>query len=391
MSILPIVLTLLITVVIYSIFAGVTGVDVLSVRRGGTPVTQTDVSIIDEVMVYQLETGQFILVLPESWGEQDNMFGATTLLLIILCAFVFIINRILVKFVFQHVIGSVNTLASGVREISEGNLEYRIEHKTGNEFDAVCSDFNEMATRLHDMVEQRQADEKSRRELIAGISHDLRTPLTSIKAYVEGIKKGVASTPEMQSKYLDTIQEKTDDLEYIINQLFLFSKIDIGEFPFNLEIVDIENELNKIVGGLADEYLERGLAVSLQRNVQGAFVSIDTMQFRNVIQNILNNSVKYGNKENGTSVISCRKYNGCISITITDNGSGVSGAMIPKLFDVFYRGDASRTSPSKGSGLGLAICSKIIERLDGTLKAENAPDGGLSIIITLPRQKGGSA
>jgi signal transduction histidine kinase len=293
---------------------------------------------------------------------------------------------VLTKILFKRIVTSLDILATGVREISDGNLTYRIKHDKGNEFDAVCADFNEMAVRLHEMVEQRQSDERNRKELIAGISHDLRTPLTSIKAYIEGIKKGVAATPEMQKKYIDTIQEKTEDIEYIINQLFLFSKIDIGEFPFNLETTDIGDELNKTVSSLSDEYTKRGLEISVEENINEP-VLIDIIQFRNVMQNIFNNSVKYGRQENGKSVIRVRKYGGHVAINITDNGAGVPHEMLANIFDVFYRGDASRTAPNKGSGLGLAICSRIIGRLNGTISAENAEAGGLRINILLPIQR----
>ena len=283
----------------------------------------------------------------------------------------------------------INTLVDGVNEISNGNLTHRIQYKNGDEFDAVCSDFNEMASRLSEMVEQRQADENSRKELIAGISHDLRTPLTSVKAYLVGLRKGVATTPEMQEKYLNIIQAKTDDIEYIIKQLFMFSKIDIGEFPLNLETVDIGNELTVMVDGFTDEYKEMGLDVLLVENTNEN-VLIDTVQFKNIVQNILGNSVKYCNRNDACSKIFCKSIDGSVSITIKDNGPGVSDEMLVKMFDVFYRGDESRSNPDKGSGLGLAISAKIIERLNGSIRAENAIDGGLAIMITLPIQEGGN-
>jgi len=334
MVVLPIILTYVMFFVIYSVFVGITGVDIFSLRDGAVPKPED---------------------FPHRFDGHPRPYGMIIISLFVPLAFVFLINRILTKFIFSHIMTSINVLADGVREIKDGNLNYRIKHDMGNEFDAVCADFNAMAARLYDMVEQRQADEKNRKELIAGISHDLRTPLTSIKAYIEGVKKGVASTPQMQAKYFDTIQEKTEDMAYIINQLFLFSQIDIGEFPFNLETVDIGDELGKIVTGLTDEYMENGLEISLKENIQGEFVSIDIVQFRNIIQNILNNSVKYGNKDNNHAEIFCRRNNGHISVTVKDTGAGVPEENLAKIFEVFYRADASRNNPGYGSGLGLAI------------------------------------
>jgi signal transduction histidine kinase len=358
-------------------------------RRANTILQDENSTWIEtDISIYQADTGGYVIVLPDN-ENRSLINGAIpysiplTMFFILLIA-VFLTNLALTKVVTRRIMTSINILKNGVHEISDGNLTYRIEYNTGDEFDTVCADFNEMALRLSDMVNQRQIDEDNRKELIAGIAHDLRTPLTSIKAYIEGLRKGVASTPEMQEKYLDTIQNKTEDIEYIISQLFLFTKMDIGEFPFNFETVDIGVELENMVAGLADEYRERGLNISLKEKTQGVFVSIDTVQFRNVIQNILDNSVKYGNKDHGRAEISCHSSESNVTIAIKDNGPGVPEEKLAKIFEVFYRNDESRNTPGKGSGLGLAIAAKIIERLKGSIIAGSAPEGGLDIAITLP-------
>ena len=349
--------------------------------------------IASDIALYHSDLGDYIIIVSDAQRDAiEDFLRAPDIILPILLFYLLIVvvlaNILIAKYISRRITNSINILATGVSEISNGNLTHRINYKGGDEFDAVCSDFNEMASRLSDMVEQRQADEKSRRELIAGISHDLRTPLTSVRAYIEGLRKGIATTPEMQEKYLDTIQRKTEDIEYIIKQLFMFSQIDIGEFPLNLETVDIGCELAEMVDSFADEYKEMGLAVSLEENIKGESVSVDTVQFRNIIQNILGNSAKYCNKNNARAEIFCRKIDDKVSITIKDNGDGVPDEMLTKMFDVFYRGDEARNNPGKGSGLGLAISSKIIERLNGSIRAENLPGGGLAVIITLPRLHG---
>jgi len=351
--------------------------------------------IAGDISLYRSEAGGHILVLPDdqfvSIAPEVNAAGNARfwLRLLLLLGIVFLINYALTRHVFHYIMTSIDTLVTGVHEISDGNLTYRIKYDKGDEFDAVCGDFNEMASRLSEMVKQRQIDERNRKELIAGISHDLKTPLTSIKGHIEGLRKGIASTPEMQEKYLGIMQGKTEDIEYIISQLFLFSKIDIGEFPFSFKTVNIGDELEKMVVGFADEYKERGLTVTLMKTIeemQGPFVSIDIVQFRNVIQNILDNSVKYSDKDNSHAEISCQKIGSGVSISIKDNGPGVSDETLTKMFEAFYRSDISRNT-SKGSGLGLAISSKIVERLKGSIAAENV-QGGFRIIITLPEQKG---
>ncbi|GHU97842.1 hypothetical protein FACS189483_04920 [Spirochaetia bacterium] len=231
---------------------------------------------------------------------------------------------------------------------------------------------------------EHEKHENNRRELIAGISHDLRTPLTSIKAYLEGIETGVASTPEKQQKYFSTIKSKTNDLEHIINQLFLFSKLDIGEYPMNVQKVDLGHTLPEMLGELADEYEKRGLVISQERNAENVFINADYIQLRNVIINIFENSVKYKNKDKGALVVNCSVVGSMVEITLTDDGPGVPPDALDKLFDVFYRTDPARNNEKKGSGLGLAIADKTIRRMGGAIHAELPENGGLAVVIRLP-------
>ena len=370
-------------------FEGAPSIPVLNFAEADSIFQMGDfVHITSEISLYHSALGDYVIVLSDIYRQNIHDFHNPRLFLPVAIIYLLIVvvlaNILLAKHITRRITTPIDILSNGVQEISEGNLTHRIQYSEGDEFDAVCSDFNEMATRLHEMVQQRQADEQSRKELIAGISHDLRTPLTSVKAYIEGLRKGIATTPEMQEKYLTTIQNKTEDIEYIINQLFTFSKMDIGEFPLNLEVADIGGELCKMVAGFTDEYNQAGLAVTMTENTE-ANVLVDMVQFRNVLQNILGNSVKYGGDR---AEISCQNQGDNVVITIKDNGSGVTDEMLSKMFDVFVRGDASRNNPAEGSGLGLAISKKIIKRLGGTIHAENVADGGLAIIITLPSHEG---
>ena len=362
-------------------FADMPHIPVVAAHEADDALSRGDFALVDgEVLLYHSDLGDWIVVISDHHRQGIYYFHNPHIREYIAVAIVYMLiviilaNILLAKYITRRITSPIDILARGVHEISEGNLTHRIKYSKGDEFDAVCADFNEMAERLHEMVQQRQADEKNRRELIAGISHDLRTPLTSVKAYIEGLRKGVATTPEKQEKYLATIQNKTEDIEYIITQLFAFSKIDISEFPFNLEVVDITCELAKTVDVEADS--------------ETAPVLVDVVQFRNVVENILSNSVKYSDREDVKVVASCQKQGDDVVITIADNGVGVPDEMLTKIFDVFVRGDESRNNPAEGSGLGLAISAKIIERLGGTIRAENVAEGGLAIIISLPIHKG---
>jgi signal transduction histidine kinase len=241
------------------------------------------------------------------------------------------------------------------------------------------------------LIKQAMAEyekyENNRSELIAGISHDLRTPLAVIKAYLEGIETGVASTAEKQEKYFTVIKNKTNDLEHITNQLFLFSKLDIGEYPLTMQKIDLGHTLPEMMGELTDEYARRGLSITQGQNVENIFINADYLQLRNVIINILENSVKYKNTENGVLVFNCSVFDKTAVITLTDNGPGVPQEALNKLFDDFYRSDPSRNREKKGSGLGLAIADKAIRRMGGTIHAELPENGGLAIVIRLPKEE----
>lgn len=287
--------------------------------------------------------------------------------------------------IIGRILSSLETLSEGVHQLRDGNLNYRIDYEKTDEFATVCDDFNEMADRLNEMVEARQKDYQNRKELIAGISHDLRTPLTSIKAYVEGLEKGIPTSPEGEKKYLETIQSKTKDLEEIINKLFIFSKMDMGEFPLNMERVEIFEELSKFTEENMKEYRDKGLDISfLEENKAKAYVKIDVTQFHNVLYNILENSIKYTDKKEAKASISYRIKDGNVVIRIADNGPGVDENNLENIFEIFYRTDTSRKNTNKGSGIGLAIAKKTIERFNGKISGENIRKGGLAIIVSIP-------
>lgn len=353
--------------------------------NGGMVTTDGTAAFSDRVGDYTalFTDNDFRFLPPEQRRRNDAIRGAVILFCVI--SVTLLANRFLTQFVFRRIVSSLDTLTCGVRQIRDGNLEYRIEYNEKDEFSDVCSDFNDMAVRLLDSVKARQKDEANRKELIAGISHDLRTPLTSVKAYIEGIEQGLAAAPEARVRYIETIKSKTRDLEQIIETLFLFSKLDLGEFPYRMEQVCLSEELSGIVSGVKDEYGRRGLNISDVRGMCGATVKIDSVQLRCAVINILENSVKYKDRESADMDIEISCNERSVTLSLTDNGPGVPPEALTKLFDVFYRSDASRSEPSRGSGLGLAITAKIIEGFGGAIRAELPDSRGLSVIITLPK------
>ena len=322
--------------------------------------------------------------------SQFNEFLVTSII-ILLCVLivvsVLVTNWFLTKFVFKKIETPLDILTDGVHEIRDGNLDYRIDYSGKDEFRSVCDAFNDMAARLKESVEITQKNEQNRKELIAGISHDLRTPLTSIKAYIEGLLEGVAATPQMQQKYMKTILSKANDIDRMVDKLFLFSKLDLGDCPFYPEKLDIGRELDSIVNAGEKEYREKGMTISCEDIHEGLTVYVDPVQLRSAVTNIFENSLKYKDGDTVNVSVRCEEHDSSVDVIIDDNGPGVPKEALTKLFDVFYRSDPSRNNPNKGSGLGLAITAKILEHFGGSIYAENLQPKGLRIVMTIPKEE----
>lgn len=291
-------------------------------------------------------------------------------------------NRFLTKFVFQRIEQPLDILTDGVHQLRDGNLDFRITYERQDEFLPICEDFNEMALRLKESVQEIQQQERSRKMLIAGISHDIRSPLTSIQAYVEGLLDGIAKTPEAQKRYLTTIKTKAEDLEHIVSQLFLFSKMELGEYPENPCRLRLDESIRETVSALEAEYRQQGLSIAMA--LEPVTICADPVQIQRIVTNILQNSLKYKDKAQGNLRISlCQGVNDC-ELTFADDGPGVPAEALPHLFEVFYRSDPARQNPNKGSGLGLAIVANAVQRMGGSITAAPSELGGLEIRILIP-------
>ncbi|GHU57756.1 hypothetical protein FACS189444_0350 [Spirochaetia bacterium] len=323
----------------------------------------------------------------EDWYAGGRGIALLSIIIAAAILITVVVNQLLTQKMIKRIMSPLDTLSFGVKQIGENNLAFRLDYREDDEFRPICDTFNEMAVRLETMIQERQKNEDNRRELIAGISHDLRTPLTSIKMSVDGIKSGVAATREQREKYLGIIENKTGDLEHIINQLFLFSKLDMDEFSAETQIVDCGAMIEDCIEELSLEYERRGLALIAEELPRDIHTGIDPLLFRRVIVNILENAVKYKSAEMGHITITCAKLAEnneaeTVEIRLADDGPGVPPESLEKLFDVFYRADPSRNK--KGSGLGLAISAKIIAKMGGTIHAELPATGGLAVVIVLP-------
>ena len=227
--------------------------------------------------------------------------------------------------------------------------------------------------------------EDNRKELIAHISHDLKTPITSIKGYIEGIRDGVADTPEKRVRYIQTIYTKAVDMDHLIDELFLFSKLDLGKVPFEFERIDIKDYLTDYFEELSFDLRKQNVDLNFQFTPNGIYhVLADREKFKRVLANIINNSLKYMDKDKKELKITLHSTDENVEISISDNGPGIPDESIPFIFNQFYRAEQSRNKLTGGSGLGLSIAKMIIEEHNGEIKLESTLLVGTKITIYLP-------
>ena len=252
------------------------------------------------------------------------------------------------------------------------------------EISALCEDFEEMRQRLKQTSEEKLAFDKENKELISNISHDLKTPITSIKGYVEGIMDGVADTPEKMNRYIRTIYTKANEMDRLINELTFYSKIDTNRIPYTFNKINVKDYFEDCVDDLTAELESSGVSLTYFNYLEeDAVVIADAEQLKRVINNIISNSLKYMDKPKGVINIRLRDVGDFIQIEIEDNGKGISQKDLANIFDRFYRTDASRNSSKGGSGIGLSIVKKIMEDHGGQVWATSKEGTGTTMYLAL--------
>ena len=261
-------------------------------------------------------------------------------------------------------------LKKATKNIKEGNLDFVLEVEGNDEFSQLCQDFEEMRKRLKESTEEKILMDKENKELISNISHDLKTPITAVKGYVEGIMDGVADTPEKMDRYVRTIYNKTNEMDHLINELTFYSKIDTNRIPYTFSKLNVEDYFSDCAEELGLEMETKGIelvyANYVEKDVQ---VIADGEQIRRVIHNIVSNAIKYMEKPKGIIQLRVKDVGDFIQVEIEDNGKGIAAKDLPYIFDRFYRTDVSRNSSKGGSGIGLSIVKKIMEDHGGKVWA----------------------
>ena len=286
--------------------------------------------------------------------------------------------------IYRSVAAPLVKLRKATQNIKEGNLDFVLEVDGTDEFAELCRDFEEMRRRLKESAEEKVLLDKENKELISNISHDLKTPITAVKGYVEGIMDGVADTPEKMDRYVRTIYNKTNEMDHLINELTFYSKIDTNRIPYTFSKLNVDDYFSDCAEEVGLELETRGIQLYYANYVEkDVLVIADGEQIRRVIHNIISNAIKYMDKSKGVIQIRVKDVGDFIQVEIEDNGKGIASKDLTYIFDRFYRTDVSRNSSKGGSGIGLSIVRKILEDHGGKVWATSREGIGTIMYFVL--------
>ena len=332
--------------------------------------SQTQAKHVQESSSQASDSSQMVydISLPQSSSSQVKLMAKD---MILTATIILVFTALSVGlWIYRSIAVPLVKLKKATKNIKEGNLDFVLEVEGNDEFSQLCQDFEEMRKRLKESTEEKILMDKENKELISNISHDLKTPITAVKGYVEGIMDGVADTPEKMDRYVRTIYNKTNEMDHLINELTFYSKIDTNRIPYTFSKLNVEDYFSDCAEELGLEMETRGIELVYANYVEkGVQVIADGEQIRRVIHNIVSNAIKYMEQPRGIIQLRVKDVGDFIQVEIEDNGKGIAAKDLPYIFDRFYRTDVSRNSSKGGSGIGLSIVKKIMEDHGGKVWA----------------------
>ncbi len=344
-------------------------------------------------MVYPTEDGIYeIHVMPDfdhvpekPDSFMDNITRNSWALIAFSLLIILGLSSILTMYISRSITNPIDSLIKGAKRVEQNILDVPVESAKNDEFNAVCHAFNQMQQSLLAAQARARQVEEARTDMIAGISHDLRTPLTSVKGYIKGLQDGVATTPEKQARYLDVAYQRACDMDVLLQRLFYISQVDSGALVLQMESVDLGSIIEEFTREMTPELELLGGSIALTLPEAPCILEVDEGQIRRLLGNLTENAVKYANADPLMLRIRLEDHSDHITLFFADNGCGVPAEQLRRLYDRFWRGDASRGEKS-GSGLGLYLVKHIVTSHGGSLEAQN--DNGLQFTIDLPRKEG---
>ncbi len=297
------------------------------------------------------------------------------------------VTQLFARYLTRSIMKPLDQLTAGAERIRRNDLSRRIEYRGDAEFESVCGAFNDMQKHILDEQEKNRQYEKARREMISGISHDLRTPLTAVRGTIRGLIDGVADTPEKQRDFLLTADRRAEEMDRLIQQLLDLSRMETGRIPIRLRSLDLRDFLQIYVSERQND-LEEGQELELEDAGKGPLmVQADPDQLLRVMDNLFGNARKYASVHPLQMGVRLRSDDEWAVIRFADNGHGVPPDKLARIFDEFYRVDPSRHQ-TEGNGLGLYIVRYLLHAMGGDAWAEN--EEGLAVYLRLPLEGTGN-
>ena len=295
----------------------------------------------------------------------------------------------LTLWIYSSIVKPLNKLKLATNNIKEGNMDFEMPKVSDNEIGEVCQDFEEMRVVLKQSAEDKIKSDAEEKELIRNISHDLKTPLTAIKGYVEGLQDGIANTPEKQAKYIQTIANKVNDMDKLIDELTIYSRLDTNRVPYTFVRCNVSDYFGDCCDEISTELEASQIELEYNDHItEPAYMNVDPEQLKRVVNNIISNSVKYmAEGRQGKIKIDLYDEGDYIHAVFSDNGIGIAAKDVERIFERFYRTDESRNSKHGGSGIGLAIVKKIVEDHKGKIWAESVEGEGTTMHLNLLKAK----
>ena len=321
--------------------------------------------------------------------EDITQFRYSVFFILVFFLIAIIIISIIMTYVLsRNIVKPLTQLKNAALQIRKGNFSFKINTNRKDEIGDLSRTFEEARKQLKETEKIKRKYDNNRNELISNISHDLKTPITTIKGYIEGIMDGIPTSKEKKDKYLKTIYQNTVNMESLINELFLLSELDLKELPLNFVPVDIKAYLTDCYEELKFYLSEKGITLKFFADYnEQEKVYVDREKAKRVILNVINNAVNHKANINPTITIRLTEKEETAQIEIHDNGQGISKNALDNIFERFYKADKARSINSSGSGLGLYIAKKIITSHEGRIWAKSQEGKGTSIYFTLKKNR----
>jgi signal transduction histidine kinase len=319
------------------------------------------------------------------WFSAQMMFASQhdLLLAIVLLVFAGGMAMVLGYFLSSTITERIRQLQNAAENLAEGDLQTRVPVNGRDEVAALAVTFNQMAEQLQAADQKQRELDTMRRDLIAWVSHDLQTPLTSMRAILEALADGVVDDPDTVKRYLNTAQRDVRNLSVLIDDLFQMAQLDAGGFPLHRAKSSLGDLLSDTIESFTELTKQQG--VTLEGNVDPDVdpVMMDTQSIGRVLNNLISNALRHTPAQGRVSVWVRRSAQG-VEVTVSDTGEGIRAEDIPHIFERFYRGEKSRSRATGGAGLGLAIARGIVQAHGGNIQVESEPGKGTQFTFSIP-------